>query len=127
VSNRRLRKDHTDPRRPGGQIAGPGGPRERDAVVIDATDAVLFENLYVALVETELAGVRSDRMTVCMEMSGRINKTKEHSRIAYLFDEDGAAAIVTELLALANRAGFGPAFFVSIEERLSRLKADDAL
>lgn len=96
----------TDPRIPGGGIAGPGGPHDRNAVVIDATDAVLMDNVHVALIEPYKDGERiATKPWWVLHLGGRINKTQERAEIAYLFDVDGAAGIVTELIALASRQG----------------------
>lgn len=96
----------TDPRRAGGSIAGPGGPHDRNAVIIDATDAVLLSSVNVAIIEPYKDGKRiSEDPWWVLNLGGRINKTQEQSSIAYLFDVDGAASIITELLALASRQG----------------------
>lgn len=108
----------TDPRQAGGTFAGPGGPHDRNGVVIDATNAVLLDDVHVALVEGWRDGVRLDNHVVALKLEGRINKTKERSEIVYMFDEDGAAAIVSELIALATRAGFGPHFMNRLDERM---------
>lgn len=101
-----------DPRKTGGDIAGPGGPHDRNAVIIDTTDAVLLDSSDVCLVETPGGNV-----VLSMLLEGRINKTIDRARNLYLLNEDGAAALVTELLALANRIGpeFGERFTARIQ------------
>ena len=94
--------DPTDPRRPGGDIAGPGGPYNRDSVVVDTTNAVLLDGTTVSTVETHLGDERE--VAFAMMLEGRVNKTQNRSRVLYLINADGAAAIVTELLGLAKRA-----------------------
>ena len=54
-----------------------------------------------------------------MQLEGRINKTEERARIMYLFDADGAAAIITELYGLAAR--IGPDFFAKLQERIAAM------
>jgi hypothetical protein len=52
-----------------------------------------------------------------MLLEGRINKTTDRARNLYLMNEDGAAALVTELIALAHRIGpeFGARFTARLE------------
>lgn len=82
-----------------------GGPREIGTALLDTTDAVLLEGTTV--VRVGLPGDRSgdDAPTVGIMMEGRINRSQERSEVLYLFDWDGAAALVSELVALASRAG----------------------
>jgi hypothetical protein len=102
-----------DPRRTGGDIAGPGGPRDRNAVVVDTTDAVLLDASTVSLVETP----NHTAPVLAVLLEGRINKTTDRARNLYLMNEDGAAALVTELIALAHRIGpeFGQRFTARLE------------
>lgn len=110
-----------DPRTSGGDgnIAGPGGPHDHHAVVVDTTNAVLLDHSNVCLME---AGDGSVALAVLLE--GRINKTSDRARNLYLMNEDGAAALVTELLALANR--IGPEFGERFTARLQHLIDTDA-
>lgn len=103
-----------DPRKTGGDIAGPGGPHDRDAVILDTTDAVLLDHSDVCLMETSGGSV-----VLAMLLEGRINKTTDRARNLYLLNEDGAAALVTELLALAHR--IGPEFGARFTARLAHL------
>ena len=107
-----------DPRKSGGDIAGPGGPHDRNAVILDTTDAVLLDSNDVCLVETSGGNV-----VLAMLLEGRINKTTDRARNLYLMNEDGAAALVTELMALANR--IGPEFGHRFTERLQHLISSD--
>lgn len=93
-----------DPRTLGGSMAGPGGSRDRNAVLIDTTDCVLMENVDVTVVEKVRAGEMTGAATF-MTLAGRVNRTDRHVQVGFLFGTDGAAAIITELLALADRAG----------------------
>jgi len=93
-----------DPRTLGGAIAGPGGSRDRNGVVIDTTDSVLLSDVEVTVVEGMTNGATAGTMTF-MTLGGRVNKTTRQVRVGFLFGPDGGAAIVTELLAIADRAG----------------------
>lgn len=104
-----------DPRKSGGDIAGPGGPTDRHSVVIDATDAVLLDGTTVSLME--VPGRLSPILAMLLE--GRINKTSDRARNLYLMDEDGAASLVSELVALAYRTG--PTFGDRLLERMREL------
>jgi len=98
--------DRTDPRRPGGDIAGPGGPYDRDAVVVDTSDAVLLDYSTVSTVELQRRsgpGPASE-VAFALMLEGRVNKTRDRTRVLYLINADGVAALVTELLGLAKRA-----------------------
>ncbi|ACX71163.1 hypothetical protein pZL12.86 [Streptomyces phage ZL12] len=60
---------------------------------------------------------RSGGPVLAMLLEGRINKSPDRARNLYLMNEDGAAAIVTELMALANRISpeFGDRFVARIQ------------
>ncbi|MDT0306852.1 hypothetical protein RM780_07730 [Streptomyces sp. DSM 44917] len=109
----------TDPRRPGGSIAGPGGPRDRHGVILSADRAVLLDASMVCEVEAGEQGT-----VLAMWLGGRINRSTERAQILYLLGADGAAAIVTELLALASR--IGPDFERQLAERVQRLTDEGA-
>lgn len=119
------KRTHSNPRRPGGNIAGPGGPFDSNAVVIDLRDAVLLGYTEVALVETVNLEHDEHNPAIAMVLEGRINKTEERSRILYLFGFDGAASIISELIGLADRAG--PEFMENLAQRMRDLpdKPDD--
>ena len=108
-----------DPRKSGGNIAGPGGPHDTNAVIIDTTNAVLLDSSDVCLVETG-----GGEVVLSMLLEGRINKTSDRARNLYLMNEDGAAALVTELIALAHR--IGPEFGERFTARLQHLIDTDA-
>lgn len=108
-----------DPRKSGGDIAGPGGPHDRNAVIVDTTNAVILDATTVTEVET-LTG----KPALAMLLEGRIARTTERARNLYLMEEDGAAALVTELLALAHR--MGPQFGARFTARLQHLLDTDA-
>ncbi|MFC7794630.1 hypothetical protein [Streptomyces cinereoruber] len=103
-----------DPRKSGGDIAGPGGPHDRDSVIVDTTNAVLLDASTVVEVESNSGPI------IGMLLEGRINQTTDRARNLYLMNEDGAAALVTELMALAHRMGpeFGERFMARLENLL---------
>jgi hypothetical protein len=109
-----------DPRKSGGDIAGPGGPHDRNAVIIDPTNAVLLDHSTVSLVGSP----NEPRPYLAVLLEGRINKTTDRARNLYLMNEDGAAALVTELLSLAHR--IGPEFGHRFTARLQHLLDTDA-
>jgi hypothetical protein len=114
------RRSSGDPRKSGGDIAGPGGPHDRNAVLLDTTNAVLLDASDVCLMETTGGSV-----VLAMLLEGRINKTPERARNLYLMNEDGAAALVSELIALAHR--IGPEFGERLMQRISSLIDQDAV
>ncbi|HYJ33814.1 MAG TPA: hypothetical protein VE326_11395 [Candidatus Binatia bacterium] len=111
----------SDPRKLGGSMSGPGGPHDRGATVIDATDAILLDYTEVCTIDTVRGGVLGGQ-AIFMTLDGRINKTTDRVRVGYIFDTDGAAAIITELLALADR--FGPEMLDDVTRRLTSLYRD---
>lgn len=103
-----------DPRKSGGDIAGPGGPHDRNSVIVDTTNAVILD----ATTVTEVATI-SGAPALAMLLEGRIVRTADRARNLYLMEEDGAAALVTELIALAHR--MGPQFGARFTARLRHL------
>jgi hypothetical protein len=98
-----------------------GSPHGQGDALVDVTGAVLLDDMHVVLVDTlnAFGGTR----VIGMQLAGRLNKQTERSDVLYLFDEDGAAAIISELLALAGRADFLP----QLLERLEQLRDDGNL
>lgn len=114
----------SDPRQAGGDIAGPGGPFDFGQALLDTRHAVLMDTVEVV----KLDDTSHDESFIGMKLEGRINRTPERAAILYFFDLDGAAAIITELLALAGRAGWRDEMHVLLEERLDaldKLEPDD--
>ncbi|WP_158920598.1 hypothetical protein [Streptomyces sp. NBRC 109706] len=76
-------------------------------MIVDTTNAVLLDASTVSQVETA-----DGTPALAMLLEGRINRSSDRARNLYLMNEDGAAALVTELLALAHRMGpeFGQRF-----------------
>lgn len=107
----------TDPRKIPGGIAGPGGPHDRGGVVIDTRHAVLLETVDVSTLDEANA--------IAMSLGGRINRSKDRANVLFLFGTDGAAAIVTELIALMGRATGSPEPFVNdLKTRLDKLTSE---
>lgn len=108
----------TDPRNLGGGITGPGGPFDRHGVVLDTRNAVLMENVNVSLVEPYRDGQAAGPI-LAMALEGRINKSSDRAEVLYLFNEDGAAGIISELIGLAVR--IDPEFAKHLLDRLKAL------
>lgn len=113
------RRTNGDPRKTGGTIAGPGGPHDRNSVIVDGTNAVLLDSTDVCLMET-----RGGPVIIAMLLEGRINKTTDRASNLYLLNEDGAAALVSELLAVAHR--IGPEFGERLMARITHLLDSDS-
>lgn len=102
-----------------GHIIG-GSPFGRHDALIDATKAVLLDTVNVVLVGTATWGQGAGR-AIGLELGGRINKAQARTSVLYLMDEDGAAALVSELVGLASRAGAGEEFVDLLLQRLHNL------
>lgn len=109
---------NADPRGLGGDMAGPGGSRDRGAVFLDLTDTVLLESTDVCTVDAVRQGELSEPV-IFMTLQGRINKRPDQTQVGYLFGPDGAAALITELLAVADR--FGAELLDDLTRRLTEL------
>lgn len=93
----RAMSDFTDPRRAGGDVAGPGGPHDKDGVIVDTRRAVLLDHTHAS------ALLEHDPMLIAVMLDGRINRVEERAKILYLMDLDGAASLVAEVVSLAGR------------------------
>lgn len=98
-------------------------------VLLDAERAVLLQGLEVCLVnaakrlvDNTQRGAPETEVMLAMRLDGRVNKSKEQASILFLMDADGAAAVVTELVALAAR--IGPEFAEQFQKRLETLEAE---
>lgn len=105
----------------GGAISGPGGPRDHGAVVIDATDSILLDDMMVATMDGFKDGISQGDM-IFMTLGGRVNKKTERAQVGFAFGSDGAAALITELLAVSDR--FGAELLRDVTERLVTLKKE---
>lgn len=112
---------NADPRRLGGAIAGPVGPHDRGAVVLDTTDVVLMGAVEVCTVDRVRHGATQGE-AIYLQIRGRVNRTSDLVQTGYIMDTDGAAALITELLALADRHGAG--LLVDVTRRLAELCQD---
>lgn len=111
-----------DPRRLPGDIAGPGGPHDDHQVLIDTTNAVILDAAEVAIAHN--ASDDTDRGVLLL--AGRINQTQDRARTVYLLDEDGMAALVTEIEALMRRAagaGWLDRYRAAKAQRIADMKA----
>jgi hypothetical protein len=103
-----------------GNIIGDGAD-----VLLDMERAVLMDGMSVCLVNAQsntIDGTQrppSESIRLAMRLDGRVNKSTDRASVLFLFDEDGAAAIVTELVALASRVG--PEFATRFQQRLEAL------
>jgi hypothetical protein len=104
---------NSDPREPGGNVAGPGGPLDRNAVVLDTSKAVLLDHATALVAHLTRRGKPLDAHALLLE--GKINGSPDRSRILYLMDLDGAADVVAHLLSLAQRNGQEVEFAKAIE------------
>lgn len=107
-----------DPRNLGGGIAGPGGPRDQGAVLLDTTDIVLLDSVEVCTVDA-VRGGETGGQVIYMTLGGRVNKKTDRPTVGFMFPPDGAAALITELLALADR--FGAELLDDLTRRLTEL------
>lgn len=109
--------DHhvTDPRELAAAIAS---PELAGASLLDCRNMVMLEGIEVLIVDAVRGGLLAEP-TILMELSGRINKTCNDVRAGYVFGPDGAAAVITELLAVADR--FGAELLDALTRRLTAL------
>lgn len=107
-----------------GAIIGDGSD-----VLLDTERAVLLRGVEVCLVNTvrrvvdgTQRGEPASEVALALRLDGRVNKTQDPASILFILDADGAAAIVTELVALASR--IGPEFATLFQERMETLSAE---
>lgn len=98
-------------------------------VLLDMERAVLLDGMEVCLVnvgsrvvDQRQRGEADMSVRLAMRLDGRVNKTRDRASVLFVFDEDGAAAIVTELVALASR--IGPEFASRFQQRMETLAAE---
>lgn len=101
-----------------------GTPFGRGDARIDVARAVLLDTINVVMVGTATWGEGAGR-AIGLELAGRINKAQARTSVLYLMDEDGAAAIVSELVALAGRAGAGQQFLDLMMQRLQDMPRNE--
>ena len=113
----RRSRANTDPRRAGGAIAGPGGPQDRNAVVLDTASAVLLDGVTACVAHLTRSGEPINATALLLE--GKVNASPDRVRILYLMDPTGAADVVAHLLALARRSGTEEAFGRLVSQSLA--------
>jgi hypothetical protein len=103
----------------GGLVDVAGDPHARGGVVIDARKSVLMDEIDVSLVDTKY----DEPPRMVMLLHGRVNFTDRRARQLYMFGADGAAALATQLVALAGRAGgeFAAEFRAAFEQRMEEM------
>lgn len=104
----------------GGDMAGPTDvPYERFSVVLDTRRAVIIDHTDVAMMENGSDG----RRVATVLLQGRVNQSTDRSRVLYLMDEDGLAAIVSQCIGLAVREGgaFEAEFRRLLDERMGQM------
>lgn len=107
-----------NPRKLGGSIASVGDSRSQGTSFLDLTDAVLLQGVEVCTIDMVRQGVLGEQ-AIFATLNGRINKTSNQVQVGFVFGPDGAAALITELLALADR--FGAELLSDITQRLTEL------
>lgn len=93
-----------DPRETSGASIIGGDPHGRENAIIDPRNAVLLQETNVA----EIAVGRDnawDQRAWFLTLAGRINKTPDQVTVGFIVGTDGIAALLTELLSMADRAG----------------------
>lgn len=113
--------ERVDPDELGGSIAGPGGAYDKNAVVIDTTNAIIPDGMEVAIVGAVRDGVLDEKPIMAVLVRGRINKTKRRAEVMLMLNHDGAAALVSEVVALATRSGWGREFADDLHARLEAM------
>jgi hypothetical protein len=104
----------------GGMVDPVGDPFARGGVIIDARNAILLEELDVSLVDRDSSSpISTQHLLLAMVLAGRVNMRNERRRVLFMLGVDGAAAIVSELIALAER--IGPEFRDLLLERMSNI------
>lgn len=96
----------TDPREIRGAIVGDGGAHETGGVILDTRNAVLLQDVTVSTVDPSSGGRGKEYFA--MLLAGRVNQTQDNAEVLFIMNTDGAAALVTELLALLVRARVTP-------------------
>lgn len=88
-------------------------PFGRSNSIVDTRRAVLLDSVDVVMLDNPSDG----RQIAGLELGGRINRTSDRAAQLYLFDADGVASIVSELIGLAQRAGGD--FARQVDQRLA--------
>ncbi len=112
----------TDPRKLGGEIHsfGPGMGES----LLDIANSVHLEATNICTVDAVRKGVLNEQV-IYMVLYGRINKTQDKVQAGYLFGPDGAAALITELLGVADR--FGAELLGDVTRRLADMQRNKTI
>lgn len=103
-----------------------GDPHAVGGALLDARSAVLMDSVDVVLVDT----MASEPVAMVLALGGRINYADDRIEHAYMFGPDGAAGLVSELIALAGRASglephgkrFAAEFEADLERRMREMR-----
>lgn len=116
-------KAGADPRELGGDIIG-GTPQGQGDALVDTTRAVLLDGSSVV----QMTNPSDGREIIGLMLEGRLNRQTERARVLFLLEPDGAAAVVSELVALARRGNDkGAEFDRLLADRLQKLHEEGAL
>ncbi len=121
-----------------GAFVGPGGPHDRNAVVIDARHALMLEHVDVSRAELggleRATGAFTSRQGYVVELEGvrgregpaggprLVIESHRRGRLVLLQEADGLAALLTETMAIYARHDL-TLFRVAVEEVEKRLRA----
>jgi hypothetical protein len=108
----------TDPRKLGGDIAGPGGPFDEHGVVVDTRRAILMDTLGIVKLDNP---DDEGELVVGVLIEGKINQSDDRASVLVLGDLDMLAAFITEAHDLANRMGRGDELFDLCEARWMKM------
>lgn len=114
-----------DPRQHSGQgIVGPGGPRDRHAVIIDAENAILPSDITGAMVEPDPGSGR--KPLAAITISGRINKSPDEVTMLYMMDVEGAGQLAAAIAGTFVRYGpiYAQRFARAFDQELVRQTTD---
>lgn len=94
---------NTDPRELSSfRMSGPGGPHDRNGVIIDPTNMVLSEGMEVCVMDTVRQGSLDGQVTY-LQIHGRINRSQDRVSLGFALSTDAVAGLITELLSLSFR------------------------
>lgn len=111
----------------GGTVDVAGDPYALGGVIIDARGAVVMDECEVVLVDTKKD---DEPVAMILRLKGRINYSEDRADTAYFINGDGAAAICSEIFALAKRAAdrggedglrFAAEFQAAFEHRMKEI------
>lgn len=102
-------------------------PHGQGGTLFDARGAILLGEIDVLLMDTK---TEDEPVKMLLSLGGRINYSHDEVKTMYLFGADGAAAITSQIMALAVRANasgtrdgvtFGQDFKVLLERRMNEM------